>query len=213
MTLTMGSLFDGIGGFPLAAARYGIKTVWASEIEPFPMEVTKRRFPSMAHKGDITKLSGKLLFPVDIICGGSPCQDLSVAGARAGLAGARSGLFMEQIRIIKEMRTAERERGRTGAGIRPRFMAWENATYALQRIRHVMNRNQLCVVPPKSSETEQKSPVSLHIIFGFSQARTATQSTPYPVPNEMPLEDQDELSLSPKQLAWPRYLLWRRPQW
>lgn len=77
----------------------------------------------------------------------------------------------------------------------------------------VMNRNQLCVVPPKSSETEQKSPVSLHIIFGFSQARTATQSTPYPVPNEMPLEDQDELSLSPKQLAWPRYLLWRRPQW
>ena len=126
MTLTMGSLFDGIGGFPLAAARFGIKTVWASEIELFPMEVTKRRFPGMAHKGDITKLSGKLLFPVDIICGGSPCQDLSVAGARAGLAGARSGLFMEQIRIIKEMRTAERERGRTGADIRPRFMAWEN---------------------------------------------------------------------------------------
>ena len=109
--MTMGSLFDGIGGFPLGAARYGIKTIWASEIEPFPMEVTKRRFPSMVHKGDITKLSGKLLFPVDIICGGSPCQDLSVAGARAGLSGARSGLFMEQIRIIKEMRTAERERG------------------------------------------------------------------------------------------------------
>ena len=73
--MTMGSLFDGIGGFPLGAARYGIKTIWASEIEPFPMEVTKRRFPSMVHKGDITKLSGKLLFPVDIICGGSPCQD------------------------------------------------------------------------------------------------------------------------------------------
>ena len=211
--MTMGSLFDGIGGFPLGAARYGIKTIWASEIEPFPMEVTKRRFPSMVHKGDITKLSGKLLFPVDIICGGSPCQDLSVAGARAGLSGARSGLFMEQIRIIKEMRTAERERGRTGVQIRPRYMAWENVIYALQRIRNIMNRNQLCVVPPKSSETEQKSPVSLHIIFGFSQARTATQSTPYPVPNEMPLEDQDELSLSPKQLAWPRYLLWRRPQW
>lgn len=124
--LTMGSLFDGIGGFPLGAARYGIKTVWASEIEAFPIEVTMRRFPSMAHKGDITKLNGKLLFPVDIICGGSPCQDLSVAGTRAGLVGARSGLFMEQIRIIKEMRTAERERGRTGADIRPRFMAWEN---------------------------------------------------------------------------------------
>ena len=126
MTMTMGSLFDGIGGFPLAAARFGINTVWASEIEAFPIEVTLRRFPSMAHKGDITKLSGKLLFPVDIICGGSPCQDLSVAGARAGLAGARSGLFMEQVRLVKEMRNAERERGRTGVQIRPRYMAWEN---------------------------------------------------------------------------------------
>ena len=87
---------------------------------------TARRFPSMVNKGDITKLNGKLLFPVDIICGGSPCQDLSVAGARAGLAGARSGLFMEQIRIIKEMRAADRERGRTGKQIRPRFMLWEN---------------------------------------------------------------------------------------
>lgn len=126
MNLTMGSLFDGIGGFPLAAERYGIKTLWASEIEPFPMKVTERRFPGMAHKGDITKLNGRLLLPVDIICGGSPCQDLSVAGARAGLSGARSGLFMEQIRIVKEMRTAERERGRTGADIRPRWMCWEN---------------------------------------------------------------------------------------
>lgn len=126
MNLTMGSLFDGIGGFPLAAERYGIKTLWASEIEPFPMKVTEQRFPSMAHKGDITKLNGKLLLPVDIICGGSPCQDLSVAGARAGLSGARSGLFMEQIRIVKEMRTAERERGRTGADIRPRWLCWEN---------------------------------------------------------------------------------------
>ena len=122
MNLTMGSLFDGIGGFPLAAERYGIKTLWASEIEPFPMKVTGRRFPGMAHKGDITKLNGRLLLPVDIICGGSPCQDLSVAG----LSGARSGLFMEQFRIIKEMRTAERERGRTGADIRPRWMCWEN---------------------------------------------------------------------------------------
>ena len=211
--LTMGSLFDGIGGFPLAAIRSGITPVWASEIEAFPIEVTKQRFPSMIHVGDITKLNGAVLPPVDIICGGSPCQDLSVAGARAGLAGARSGLFMEQVRLVKEMRNADKLRGRTALDVRPRFMVWENVPYALQRIRDVMNRNQLCVVPPKSSETEQKSPVSLHIIFGFSQARTATQSTPYPVPNEMPLEDQDELSLSPKQLAWPRYLLWRRPQW
>ena len=75
MNLTMGSLFDGIGGFPLAAERYGVKTLWASEIEPFPMKVTEWHFPSMAHKGDITKLNGRLLLPVDIICGGSPCQD------------------------------------------------------------------------------------------------------------------------------------------
>ena len=73
--LTMGSLFDGIGGFPLAAARLGIKTIWASEIESFPMGVTMRRFPCMTHEGDITKLNGRLLLPVDIICGGSPCQD------------------------------------------------------------------------------------------------------------------------------------------
>ena len=126
MNLTMGSLFDGIGGFPLAAERYGIKTLWASEIEPFPIEVTRLRFPGMLHVGDITKLRGAELPPVDIVCGGSPCQDLSIAGLRAGLAGARSGLFMEQIRIIKEMRTAERERGRTGADIRPRWMCWEN---------------------------------------------------------------------------------------
>lgn len=143
MTLTLGSLFDGIGGFPLAAARFGIRTVWASEIERFPMEVTKRRFPSMAHKGDITKLNGKLLLPVDIICGGSPCQDLSVAGARAGLSGARSGLFMEQIRIVREMRAAERERGHTGVDIRPRFMAWENVPYALKCIRNIMSCKQL----------------------------------------------------------------------
>ena len=77
--LTMGSLFDGIGGFPLAAVRNGITPVWASEIEPFPIEVTKTHFPDMVHVGDITKLKGADLPPVDIICGGSPCQDCSVA--------------------------------------------------------------------------------------------------------------------------------------
>lgn len=73
--LTMGSLFDGIGGFPLAAVRNGIRPVWASEIEALPIEVTKLRFPDMIHVGDITKLNGATLPPVDIICGGSPCQD------------------------------------------------------------------------------------------------------------------------------------------
>ena len=124
--LTMGSLFDGIGGFPLAAVRKGITTVWASEIEAFPIAVTKLRFPSMTHVGDITKLNGAELPPVDIICGGSPCQDLSVAGARAGLARARSGLFMEQMRIVREMRVADQKRGRFGVDIRPRWMCWEN---------------------------------------------------------------------------------------
>ena len=122
----MGSLFDGIGGFPLAAVRNGIRPVWASEIEAFPIEVTKLRFPNMIHVGDITKLNGAELPPVNIICGGSPCQDLSVAGARAGLAGARSGLFMEQVRLTKEMRNADELQGRTAIDIRPRFMVWEN---------------------------------------------------------------------------------------
>ena len=80
----------------------------------------------MKHLGDITKISGYDIEPVDCITGGSPCQDLSVAGKRAGLAGARSGLFMEQIRIVKEMRDADRKRGRSDEFIRPRFMVWEN---------------------------------------------------------------------------------------
>lgn len=133
-TLTMGSLFDGIGGFPLAAVHNGIVPVWASEIEAFPIEVTRLRFPDMVHVGDITKLDGAKLPPVDIICGGSPCQDLSVAGARAGIFGERSGLFMEQVRIVKEMRDADRQRGRAALDIRPRFMVWENVPYALKCI-------------------------------------------------------------------------------
>ena len=125
--LTMGSLFDGIGGFPLAAVRNGITPVWASEIEPFPIEVTKTHFPDMVHVGDITKLNGAELPPVDIICGGSPCQDCSVAsGTRAGLQGARSGLFFEQIRITKELRDADILRGRSGQSVRPRYFCWEN---------------------------------------------------------------------------------------
>ena len=80
----------------------------------------------MKHCGDITRISGYTAEPVNVIIGGSPCQDLSVAGKRAGLAGERSGLFMEQIRIIKEMRKADAQRGRTGRDVRPRFMVWEN---------------------------------------------------------------------------------------
>lgn len=80
----------------------------------------------MRHYGDITKINGSLVEPVNVVIGGSPCQDLSVAGKQAGLAGERSGLFMEQLRIIKEMRRADLERGRTGKDTRPRYMVWEN---------------------------------------------------------------------------------------
>ena len=80
----------------------------------------------MLHLGDITKIKGCVAPVVDCIIGGSPCQDLSVAGKRAGLAGERSGLYMEQIRIIKEMRHKDAKRGRTGQSIRPRYMVWEN---------------------------------------------------------------------------------------
>ena len=124
--ITLGSLFDGIGGFPLAAIHNGIVPVWASEIESFPIKVTKIRFPEMFHIGDITKLDGAKLPVVDVICGGSPCQDLSVAGTRAGLAGERSGLFMEQIRVTKEMRCSDGKRGKSSHLIRPRFFVWEN---------------------------------------------------------------------------------------
>jgi len=85
----------------------------------------------MKHLGDITKISGRTAPVVDCIIGGSPCQDLSIAGRRAGLAGKRSGLFMEQLRVIKEMREEDRERGRTGHLIRPRYMVWENVPGAL----------------------------------------------------------------------------------
>ncbi len=124
--MRMGSLFDGIGGFPLAAVRNGFTPVWASEIEAFPIEVTKIRFPEMRHVGDITKLDGAKLPPVDVICGGSPCQDLSVAGQRRGLAGERSGLFMEQTRIAKEMRKADEQRNVPAHLVRPRYLVWEN---------------------------------------------------------------------------------------
>jgi len=117
--MTLGSLFDGIGGFPLAALRVGIRPVWASEIETVPMSITKRHFPEMRHLGDITKICGSEIVPVDVITFGSPCQDLSVAGKRAGLGGGRSGLFLEAVRIIKEMREA------TG-GAYPTFAVWEN---------------------------------------------------------------------------------------
>lgn len=112
--ITMGSLFSGSGGFELAGSIFGIRPIWASEIEPFPILVTTKNFPEMKHLGDINKLNGADLEPVTIIAGGSPCQDMSIAGKREGLDGSRSNLFREQIRIIKEMRESDRAAGRTG---------------------------------------------------------------------------------------------------
>lgn len=117
--LTLGSLFDGSGGFPLAGLLCGIVPVWASEIEPFPIRVTTKRMPFVKHYGDITKMDGGEVEPVDIITFGSPCTDLSIAGKRAGLEGQQSGLFFEAIRIIKEMRCATN-------GKYPKYIVWEN---------------------------------------------------------------------------------------
>lgn len=105
-TMTLGSLFDGSGGFPLGAFLSGIEPLWASEVEPFPIRVTTKRLPSVKHYGDINKIDGAKVPPVDIITGGFCCQDLSVAGKRAGLHGERSGLFFQVIRIIREMLAA-----------------------------------------------------------------------------------------------------------
>lgn len=117
--IKLGSLFDGIGVFPLAASRCGILPVWASEIEKAPVSITRRRFPHMRHLGDITKIDGGRVEPVHVITFGSPCQNLSAMGRREGLAGEKSGLFHEAIRVIQEMRNATNQRY-------PAFAVWEN---------------------------------------------------------------------------------------
>ena len=117
--LTLGSLFDGSGGFPLGGLLAGITPVWASEIEPFPIRVTTKRLPFMKHYGNISAMDGGRIEPVDIITFGSPCQDMSVAGRRDGLDGSRSSLFYEAVRIIKEMREATN-------GKHPTYAVWEN---------------------------------------------------------------------------------------
>ena len=117
--LTLGSLFDGSGGFPLGGLISGITPIWASEIEPFPIRVTTKRLPFMKHYGDVSKMNGADVEPVDIITFGSPCQDMSIAGRREGLDGSRSSLFYEAVRIVKEMRCKTN-------GRYPRYIVWEN---------------------------------------------------------------------------------------
>ena len=126
--LTLGSLFDGSGGFPLGGLLAGIKPLWASEIEPFPIRVTTKRLPSVKHLGDISTVDGSKIEPVDIITFGSPCTDMSVAGKRAGLDGRQSCLFYQAIRIVKEMRCAT-------DGKYPRFIVWENVPGAFSSNR------------------------------------------------------------------------------
>ena len=90
MEITVGSLFDGIGGWCIATERNGAVPLWSSEIEPFCMEITKKHFPNVIELGDIRKIKGDKIPLVEIICAGSPCQDLSVAGKREGLKDERS---------------------------------------------------------------------------------------------------------------------------
>lgn len=121
--IKVGSLFDGIGGWLIAAQRCGAMPVWASEIDDFPMTVTKKHFPMVRHLGDVREIGGGEVEPVDIITMGSPCQDLSIAGTKKGLAGERSGIFMEGIRIANEMRSKTN-------GEYPKYVIWENVTGA-----------------------------------------------------------------------------------
>ena len=126
--LTLGSLFDGSGGFPLGGLLCGIRPVWAAEIEPFPIRVTTKRMPFIRHLGDVSHIDGALIEPVDIITFGSPCTDLSVAGKRAGLSGSQSGLFHEAIRIVRQMREATN-------GTYPKYIVWENVPGAFSSNR------------------------------------------------------------------------------
>ena len=156
MTLTLGSLFDGSGGFPLGGVIAGITPKWAAEIEPFPIRVTSVRFPNMTHLGNIIEVSGAEIEPVDIITFGSPCQDMSVAGKREGLGGNRSSLFYEAIRIIKEMREATN-------GKYPRYIVWENVPGAFSSnkgedfravLTEICKVKEECVSVPKPAKWE-----------------------------------------------------------
>lgn len=148
--LTLGSLFDGIAGFPLAAARHGIKTIWASEIEPNCVDIVGKHFPEVKQLGDITKIKGDKIPAVDIISFGSPCQNLSTAGNQEGLDGAKSSLFFEAIRIIYEMRGATN-------GEYPKYIIWENVAGAFssnkgQDFRRVLEEITKTYIPMPNSK-------------------------------------------------------------
>lgn len=147
--LTLGSLFDGIGVFPLSASRYGISPTWASEIEKAPASITTRHFSNMLHLGDITKIDGGKITPVHIITFGSPCQNLSNIGKREGLTGSQSSLFYHAIRIIEEMRCATN-------GAYPIIAVWENVMGAFSS----NNRLDFKAVLESFTNTEIPMPTS-----------------------------------------------------
>ena len=159
--LTMGSLFDGSGGFPLGGLMSGVTPVWASEIEPFPIRVTSKRLPYMKHYGDISQMDGGKIEPVDIITFGSPCTDMSVSGRRAGLEGQQSVLFYQAIRIIKEMRCATN-------GKYPRYIVWENVPGAF------------------SSNSGEDFKAVLEAVIGVAEPET---QVPMPEKNRWPYAD------------------------
>lgn len=159
--LTLGSLFDGSGGFPLGGLISGITPVWASEIEPFPIRVTTKHLPFMKHYGDISQMDGGKIEPVDIITFGSPCTDMSVAGRRAGLEGQQSVLFYQAIRIIKEMRCATN-------GKYPRYIVWENVPGAF------------------SSNSGEDFKAVLEAVIGVAEPET---QVPIPEKNRWPYAD------------------------
>jgi len=147
--ITLGSLFDGIGVFPLAAVNCGIAPLWASEIGKTAVSITKRHFPGMEHLGDITLLRGGKIPAVHIVTFGSPCQNLSAAGNRTGLAGKESGLYYHAIRIIKEMREATNGRF-------PVIAVWENVMGAISS----NDRMDFRAVLQSFADTEIPMPVS-----------------------------------------------------
>lgn len=180
--MKLGSLFDGAGTCPLAASMTGIVPVWASEIEPFPVSVTSKRFPNMTHLGDITQIDGSAIEPVDVITFGSPCQDLSIAGNRAGLEGERSGLFMQAVRIIKEMRCATN-------GRYPQIVCWENVPGAFssngkEDFRIVLE--ELCKIKDGSTSIPRPpkkwSDAGLILADGFSLAWRCLNARGWGVP-------------------------------
>ena len=128
--MTLGSLFDGIGGWLLAARHAGVTPIWSSEIEPFPQSVTARHFPDVKQLGDITQIDPDEIEPVDIVCAGSPCQDLSIAGKRKGLDGVRSGLFRTAVDLVRRIRAS------TGGEISALFRLGKRPRGILKQQRH-----------------------------------------------------------------------------